>query len=1045
MKQILIDHHFNVTSDDELTILENYRIFLRLATSEPPLKTRRKIPPFSHSKRSGRHPKLQRGTQKDRGRTGARQGRPDAAVSQEATNASDSIPPPQLSRPLPNPQVPHDLEHVVKRKASPPRWSKSHKLSDEQMKDILTMHHVKYHQNDKRPALEDLYNSLTARLSGGPSSKIQRTDYTTTPLTQTRRRLRRRPQSIAAITGRSSRYLSANGTLSTRKSTQECAEQYTPHQPSTSLTLNDRDDRNSDHYFSGAVSTPSFNVPRAEELGTPSQPSEELLDHRELPNDNMSTLSENANSYEARQSHTPVDFNHVKSSPAPIVLASIEPSSAPVASSSTSNLVPVGSTMATMAPIVLTPVESAPVVSHSTHVNVAPVSVYRPQDKQLSAKTRHDDRGATSRQTNEDSFNPRSYSLHQSLRSPPALQGSAQELQIPDDTHQHTPYEQELSFHETSPSSHQSVRSPLNSTPAGSVNCPQEQQFSDESHRNEPTPGSSDQPSNRTRPNVPRKASNQRKTRRKCVVFTLSDDEDEATPNSPSPHPSSVDSSLTLRGLHSDEEYFPSPTSDQECLPSPGLSVTLHSSAIQELPSANPAASTSQSHNRHVQSSPVPSDSHQEPKSKYTANRQEASQPQENNQLPPSSRLTVPQKKAYLKVHGVAFKSRDLKPRITELYEALRTRLLARNLERNADPSAIFQPVSKVQSKSRQRKVSPRTSGPSKHGRRKHSRPENDNAALTSPPLLFSENFTEGSCSSPSQQSMQSIIFESRTSNRSTPPGAAMLATSLNQSPENVSFEWEENINRDGPDDVSDANGSAQSMSVEYEDNAPRYDPDNLSDHQASALLIGCFTSYASQALDKMDVIANAIGDLSVAITANSSRALPGVRYRQNKGKGKMTVTSTSRDNGMIQGGEFARLIRLHVATLLGCKEKTLPHHDNDQGSHMDVDDDTEDSDLDPSYPYPNGPGHPAATAQTLSIMRKMMSEAGVESFRPDFTQPFDSPDNEHLLDLAVKIFIDPFPRFNLNLAHARSPHGTQAHPNMDDASIPARKMITRH
>ncbi|KNZ51565.1 uncharacterized protein VP01_3903g5, partial [Puccinia sorghi] len=150
-------------------------------------------------------------------------------------------------------------------------------------------------------------------------------------------------------------------------------------------------------------------------------------------------------------------------------------------------------------------------------------------------------------------------------------------------------------------------------------------------------------------------------------------------------------------------------------------------------------------------------------------------------------------------------------------------------------------------------------------------------------------------------------------------------------------------------------------MSIEYEDNAPCYDPNNLSDHQASALLICCFTTYASQALNKIDAIANSIGYLSVAITANSICALPGMRSRQNKGKGKMTVTSTSRNNGMIEGNQFALPILAR---------------------------------------------HPADTAQTLSIMRRMMSKVSVKSFGPKFTQPFDSPDNEHLLDLAVKIFI---------------------------------------
>ncbi|KNZ51865.1 hypothetical protein VP01_377g3, partial [Puccinia sorghi] len=283
-----------------------------------------------------------------------------------------------------------------------------YQLSCSQMKHILINHHVNVTCDDELSILED-YRLFLRLATSEPPLKTRRKNWKCTQKdrTQKRQRPRRRPRSITPIPHQTSSYLAAKGTLSTRQSTEECAEQYTPLQPST----------------------------------TPSQPND-----LELPND-MSTLSENANSYESSLC-------------------------------STSNLAPVGSTTA---PIIFTPVEScaAPILSHSTHVNLPPVSVDQPQDQQLSAKTCRDERETTSRQTNEGSFNPpRSHSLHQSLPSPPALQGSAQELQFPDDTHPHTPYEHEealgshhsnsevpglsddqqvhLSFHETSPSSHQS-------------------------------------------------------------------------------------------------------------------------------------------------------------------------------------------------------------------------------------------------------------------------------------------------------------------------------------------------------------------------------------------------------------------------------------------------------------------------------------------------------------------------------------------------------------------------------------------------------------
>ncbi|KAI8446824.1 hypothetical protein BY996DRAFT_8447967 [Phakopsora pachyrhizi] len=109
-----------------------------------------------------------------------------------------------------------------------------------------------------------------------------------------------------------------------------------------------------------------------------------------------------------------------------------------------------------------------------------------------------------------------------------------------------------------------------------------------------------------------------------------------------------------------------------------------------------------------------------------------------------------------------------------------------------------------------------------------------------------------------------------------------------------------------------------------------------------------------------------------------------------------------SRTNHMPQRGWFPllkftvqQLIRQHIATLLGLKDGGLPiPHDENNQSQMDVDDEEHDSDGDPCYPYPRGPGHTNATPQTLSIMWRMMNEAGVKSFRPDFSQPCNSPDN---------------------------------------------------
>jgi len=84
------------------------------------------------------------------------------------------------------------------------------------------------------------------------------------------------------------------------------------------------------------------------------------------------------------------------------------------------------------------------------------------------------------------------------------------------------------------------------------------------------------------------------------------------------------------------------------------------------------------------------------------------------------------------------------------------------------------------------------------------------------------------------------------------------------------------------------------------------------------------------------------------------------------------------------------RLIRLHLAELIGDNHSRLPRASD---SDMDVDDDQDSTTQD--------------RTEAQVIMLRMMNEAGIQSFSPDFTQPCDSPDNEYLMDLAVKIFVE--------------------------------------
>ena len=65
-----------------------------------------------------------------------------------------------------------------------------------------------------------------------------------------------------------------------------------------------------------------------------------------------------------------------------------------------------------------------------------------------------------------------------------------------------------------------------------------------------------------------------------------------------------------------------------------------------------------------------------------------------------------------------------------------------------------------------------------------------------------------------------------------------------------------------------------------------------------------------------------------------------------------------------------------------------------------------DDSDADPCFPYPNGPGHQEASAATLKIMWRSMRRSGVVSFRPDFSRGASDTDNSFLWDLCHSIFM---------------------------------------
>ncbi|WAR56384.1 hypothetical protein PtB15_7B232 [Puccinia triticina] len=209
------------------------------------------------------------------------------------------------------------------------------------------------------------------------------------------------------------------------------------------------------------------------------------------------------------------------------------------------------------------------------------------------------------------------------------------------------------------------------------------------------------------------------------------------------------------------------------------------------------------------------------------------------------------------------------------------------------------------------------------HARKNHHTHPDKNP---SPPLLFSKRVVPGTPDS-SRSSMQSIVY-----NYPENPG---LQSSPIQSP---------------PQDMSiDEDSTAHD---EYLDN----EPSNLFRWQTSEPLDNQF---GNKIINRMDGMIETMQDLSISMQAASSGALSTTLHN---GKGKSKATT---DTETPQGGEFPRLIRQHIATLLGLKSKKLPHHDND--TRMDINELSDDAKIsDPDYPYPDGPGGPAAGPQTL-------------------------------------------------------------------------------
>ncbi|PLW34253.1 hypothetical protein PCASD_17895 [Puccinia coronata f. sp. avenae] len=181
----------------------------------------------------------------------------------------------------------------------------------------------------------------------------------------------------------------------------------------------------------------------------------------------------------------------------------------------------------------------------------------------------------------------------------------------------------------------------------------------------------------------------------------------------------------------------------------------------------------------------------------------------------------------------------------------------------------------------------------------------------------------------------------------------------------------------------------------------------------------------------------SAIANLSLDNVVNMQSS-PSLRAPATRGSGRQRSQATY-DNNMdvdtpairprgSRNVEIQSYVRQHCATMFGrcARDDSFPPpataeerrawitrggrdtpSDNSEddsvsiaGSAMDLDDD-----YDPGFPYPNGPGHSAASPEALKIIWRAMRKAGVKSFRPDLSKAMNHPVNRFLWDLARDTF----------------------------------------
>ncbi|WAR61050.1 hypothetical protein PtB15_13B302 [Puccinia triticina] len=241
------------------------------------------------------------------------------------------------------------------------------------------------------------------------------------------------------------------------------------------------------------------------------------------------------------------------------------------------------------------------------------------------------------------------------------------------------------------------------------------------------------------------------------------------------------------------------------------------------------------------------------------------------------------------------------------------------------------------------------------------------------------------------------------------PPHHSSTTAAKNQSPTpaaETACRYETSSTRQDPEDVN--NWRNQVLP-----DAPNNGEINLAHNKSSiqSQLLHAFKEFVSgytdtnhQIVKKLDEIIVTLKDLNLQPSSprSSSRHTPHPLTPASPIRNSSCTTTPRR------GGTFLKLIWTHVSTLLGTRRSRLPHPSrpaNEEDSRVEFSDEGVDSD--PNYPYPGGPGHPSASKETLEIIWNMMQDKGIQSFRPNFSKPYDSHENKPLWDFAVESFVE--------------------------------------